>query len=366
MKKFFLSFYLITLCVLIFAQTPDSFNYQAIVRNASGAAVSEHTVSFHFSIREGSTTGSVVYSENHSRTTNQFGLVTLAIGNGTDKTGSFNALSWGANTYYLKIEIDVTGGAAYVDMGTIQLLSVPYALHAKTAETITGNITETDPLWTAAKDSYYTRTNLKTSGESEFHFDNITNKPTTVLGYGITDAFNGTWESLSGKPALKEVATSGNYTDLSNKPYLKVSSTGDTLRLSSSNWVIVPGVSAANAQTNNDTDGDGVPDTSDNCPLVANPDQQDTDHDGIGDACETSVTDTDGDGVPDSIDNCPSISNPDQKDSNGNGVGDVCETSVTDTDGDGVPDAIDNCPNIYNPNQQDTDHDGIGDVCDTP
>ena len=365
MKKFFLAFFIITLSVCVFAQTPDSFSYQAIVRNAAGIALSDHSVSFHLSILKGSASGSVAYGENQSKTTNQSGLVTLAIGNGTGKTGNFNTINWGTNTYYLKIEIDITGGGTYVDMGTIQLLSVPYALHAKTAETITGNITETDPLWTAAKGSYYTKTNLKTSGESELHFNNITDKPTTVSGYGIIDAFNGSWSSLSGKPVLKDVATSGNYNDLSSKPYLKVSLSGDTLRLSSSNWVIVPGVSAANAQTNNDIDGDGIINAQDNCPSISNPDQKDTDGDGIGDACEASVTDTDGDGVPDASDNCPLVANSNQQDIDGDGIGDACETSVIDTDGDGIPDASDNCPLVANSNQQDTDHNGIGDACET-
>ncbi len=69
------------------------------------------------------------------------------------------------------------------------------------------------------------------------------------------------------------------------------------------------GVRSGRLGTVTDTDGDGIPDSSDNCPKVANPDQKDTDGDGVGDAC----------------DNCPKVSNPDQKDSNGNGIGDACE-----------------------------------------
>ena len=61
-----------------------------------------------------------------------------------------------------------------------------------------------------------------------------------------------------------------------------------------------------------DTDGDGIPDSKDNCPKVANPDQKDSDGDGVGDAC----------------DNCPLTDNPDQKDSNGNGIGDACEPAA--------------------------------------
>lgn len=109
-----------------------------------------------------------------------------------------------------------------------------------------------------------------------------------------------------------------------------------------------------------DDDNDGILDVNDNCPLTANADQTDTDGDGIGDACD-SVTDTDSDGVPDTIDNCPSTSNADQADADGDGIGDVCDT---DRDGDGVNNSSDNCPDNANVLQVDTDGDGVGDVCD--
>ena len=116
-----------------------------------------------------------------------------------------------------------------------------------------------------------------------------------------------------------------------------------------------------------DTDGDGVIDDNDNCPTVPNADQTDTDGDGVGDACdEAPPTDTDGDGIPDADDNCPTVPNPNQEDADEDGVGDACEQAPpTDTDGDGIPDADDNCPTVPNPNQEDADEDGVGDACET-
>ena len=106
-----------------------------------------------------------------------------------------------------------------------------------------------------------------------------------------------------------------------------------------------------------DDDGDGVPNISDNCVNTPNPDQADSDGNGIGDACQ----DTDDDGILDINDNCPEIANSDQADSDGNGIGDSCE----DTDGDSIPDINDNCPDIANPNQEDLNNNGFGDICDT-
>ncbi len=107
-----------------------------------------------------------------------------------------------------------------------------------------------------------------------------------------------------------------------------------------------------------DADSDGVPDVCDNCIDTPNPDQEDCDSDGVGDACES---DADSDGIPDDCDNCPNKPNPSQADCDSDGIGDACEP---DADSDGIPNDCDNCPNVANPNQADSDGDGVGNACD--
>lgn len=137
---------------------------------------------------------------------------------------------------------------------------------------------------------------------------------------------------------------------------------------SDDSWCFIEGarvaftVSTAGGGNPVDSDGDGIPDSSDNCPAVANRDQRDTDRDGQGDACDP-LTDSDGDGIGDDEDNCPSVPNGNQLDSDGDGKGDACD-QPSDRDGDGVADSEDNCPAVANPGQQDSDNDGIGDACD--
>lgn len=116
-----------------------------------------------------------------------------------------------------------------------------------------------------------------------------------------------------------------------------------------------------------DTDEDGVPDMCDNCPFAANPGQEDADHDGVGDRCDT---DDDGDDIPDDEDNCPWVlQSPSMSDADGDGEGDACDVCPggeddLDTDGDGINDCEDLCPFVHDPTNADSDGDGIGDACD--
>ena len=113
-----------------FAQAPEKMSYQAVIRDASNALVTNQQVGMQISILQGST---AVYEETQTPTSNTNGLVTLEIGTGTIVSGIFSSIDWSADTYFIKIETDPAGGTNYTITGTSQLLSVPYALHAKTA-----------------------------------------------------------------------------------------------------------------------------------------------------------------------------------------------------------------------------------------
>ncbi len=117
---------------------PNAFNYSAVARNAAGQPIATTTIGIQISILKTTTTGTVQYSENHFVNTDAFGLFNLVIGAGAVQTGSMSAITWGTDNYYIKVGMDAKGGANFLTMGTTQLLSVPYALHAKTAESIVG------------------------------------------------------------------------------------------------------------------------------------------------------------------------------------------------------------------------------------
>ncbi len=129
MKKLILISLMMGLGLFVISQ-PSAFKYQTVVRDANDNILSNQAVSFRITILKGSASGTNVYTEAHSETTNQFGLASLEIGNGTVISGSFSNINWGDDDYYLKVEIDATGGTNYQFMGATQLLSVPYAMYA--------------------------------------------------------------------------------------------------------------------------------------------------------------------------------------------------------------------------------------------
>jgi len=135
-NTFLLLFLILTLQV--FAQSPEKMSYQAIIRAQDNSLVVNSKITLKVIVHQGTATGASVYQETHSVNTNNNGLVSLEIGTGTVGVGSFSAIAWDKGPYFIETQVDVKGGTNYNIVGVTQLLSVPYALHAKTADRIVG------------------------------------------------------------------------------------------------------------------------------------------------------------------------------------------------------------------------------------
>ncbi|MBN2682579.1 MAG: hypothetical protein JXR58_08725, partial [Bacteroidales bacterium] len=136
------------ICSSIFAQSPEKISYQAVIRNSDNNLVTNQSIGMQISILQGAAEGSSVYTETITPLTNANGLVSIEIGTGTT-SDDFSSIDWANGPYFIKTETDIEGGTNYTISGISQLLSVPYALHAKTAETFTGTLIETDPVFNA-------------------------------------------------------------------------------------------------------------------------------------------------------------------------------------------------------------------------
>ncbi|MBN2212598.1 MAG: hypothetical protein JW723_00010 [Bacteroidales bacterium] len=146
MKRLFtLSAILLTACLIMpqlaWTQAPEKMSYQAVIRDNSGQLITDHDVGIKISILQGSITGTPVYEEAHTATTNGNGLATIEIGGGSIISGIFADIDWTNGPYFLKTQTDPAGGTDYTIAGTSQLLSVPYALHAKTVDLADNSIT---------------------------------------------------------------------------------------------------------------------------------------------------------------------------------------------------------------------------------
>ena len=130
MKNLNLMFLILIIVGSVTAQTPQSFKYQAVARNIEGEAIINTTIGIEISLISDNINGNVVYSETFSAESNGIGVFNINIGQGNVVSGVFNDIDWGASEYFLKVAMDVTGGSNYIEMGTSQLLSVPYSLHA--------------------------------------------------------------------------------------------------------------------------------------------------------------------------------------------------------------------------------------------
>ena len=190
MRKLFTTIPIMLMVVSVFlprqasAQAPEKISYQAVIRDANDNLITDTEIGMQISILQGTTDGAAVYVETQTPTTNANGLVSIEIGTGTT-TDDFSTIDWANGPYFIKTETDPTGGTTYTIIGVSQLLSVPYALHAKTAE----NTVESDPVFGESVASAITITDTT-------NWNNKQDQLTAGTGISISDfvinATNGT------------------------------------------------------------------------------------------------------------------------------------------------------------------------------
>ena len=122
--------------IFLWAQTPYTINYQGVARDASGQPLAGQNISIKLSVLEGTPTGTDLYVETHTPTTNNFGLFNIEIGGGTLVSGDFQTIAWNSDKKFLKVEMDPAGGSSYINLGTSQLLGVPYSNYSDQAGAI--------------------------------------------------------------------------------------------------------------------------------------------------------------------------------------------------------------------------------------
>lgn len=156
MKKAILTFFAAAaLAITSFGQAPEGFKYQAVVRDASNLILANQAVGVQLTIQQGAVGGTAVYTETFSVSTNAYGLVNLEIGTGTT-TDDFSLIDWANGPFFIETAIDNTGGTSYSVLGTSQLMSVPYALYAKSAgntPTLTSELTNDSGFITSPDDA---------------------------------------------------------------------------------------------------------------------------------------------------------------------------------------------------------------------
>lgn len=148
----------------LIAQTPQKMNYQAVLRNSSGEVQANEEINLELAIIEDAIDGIVIFNETHTITTNEFGLINLEFGSVNQE--DFKAIDWSSGVFFLRVSVNGS------ELGTTQLLSVPYALYANKAQ----------------------------SAET-IDYEKIYNKPDfSGWDHDVSDDFDGNYDSLTGAP----------------------------------------------------------------------------------------------------------------------------------------------------------------------
>ena len=251
MKRITIVLAFLLCATVLFAQAPEKFTYQSVVRNVSNSLVANSPVAVRVSILQGSTSGNAVYMELHTATTNANGLLTLEIGGGTAQQGTFTDIDWANGPFFLKTETDPNGGDNYSITSTQQMLSVPYALYAKNAgniPTVPANVsafandagyitmdsvpsvptnvsaffndanyltnyTETDPQFNAWDKDYNDLVNTPTIPTVPTNVSAFINDAGYITGYTETDPNVPAWAKEATKPAY-------DYSEIANTPVI--------------------------------------------------------------------------------------------------------------------------------------------------
>ncbi len=244
MKHLYILLLFVATTISMYAQTPDKISYQAIIRANDNSLVTNAVVSVRILIRQTTTTGTVVYQESHTKTTNANGLVSLEIGTGTTTIGNFGQIVWSQGPYFIETQVDITGGSNFNIIGISQLLSVPYALHAKTAESIVGG-TNTSP-YKATIIPLTASRNINTA--DVYNTIACTVSSTLTIPSGFSDMLIGDTINLEAHNGatltiLGATGVSINYTDAGNAQFISQSGTVrfGLLRKSGTNAYIISG-----------------------------------------------------------------------------------------------------------------------------
>jgi len=233
MKKFTTLIAVLFCAVALFAQAPEKFTYQAVVRNATNNLIINAQVGVRVNILQGTASGTTVYSESHIASTNTNGLVTVNIGGGSVLHGSFSGIDWSDGPYFLKTDIDPNGGNDYTITSVQQLLSVPYALYAKEAAN-------------AFSGDYNDLTNAPQLPTVPTTVSAFTNDANYITLGDVPAQVNADWNATTGAAEIlnKPNLFSGNYNDLTNKPTIPTVPTNVSAFTNDANYITLGDVPA--------------------------------------------------------------------------------------------------------------------------
>ena len=181
MKKILILPLILLISIFSFGQAPEGFNYQAVARDGSGDLLKNKSITIKTVILSGAGASKIVYQETHALTTNEYGHFNLIVGKGST-SDDFSSIEWNKERHSLKVELDQ--GSGFTVMGTVELQSVPYALHSKTAENVANLNVSTSEISDVTSDGAATGNVLKWNGTKWAPGDDNSN--TILSGVGIS------------------------------------------------------------------------------------------------------------------------------------------------------------------------------------